>query len=363
MLTQPEANRYSRHLLIPEFGMAGQLRLKNSKVLVIGCGGLGSPVLLYLAAAGIGTIGLIDNDLIDYSNLQRQVLFDTASVGKPKVEAAVARLHALNPYISLVPHALYLNASNALDILADYDLIVDGSDNFETRYLVNDACVLLGKPFVYGAIHRFEGQVAIFNYNNGPNYRDLFASPPPPELAPNCAEAGVLGVLPGIIGCLQANEAIKLLAQIGEPLTGRLFVIDALTLTSRTIRIPKLPDSPKITELIAYEAFCNVSASKNMVAISVQELQKLIDTKADFQLIDVREAHEYTLANLGGTLMPLSELESFVKDIDRNKTVVVHCQAGSRSRKAIDYLTDNHGFTNLKNLTGGLAAYQKLTIR
>jgi sulfur-carrier protein adenylyltransferase/sulfurtransferase len=362
MLSQLEANRYSRHLLIPEFGIDGQLRLKNAKVLVIGCGGLGSPVLLYLAAAGIGTIGLIDNDLIDDSNLQRQVLFDTASIGKPKVEAATARLHALNPYIHLIPHALYLNATNALAILADYDLIVDGSDNFETRYLVNDACVLLGKPFVYGAIHRFEGQVAIFNYQNGPNYRDLFASPPPPELAPNCAEAGVLGVLPGIIGCLQANEAIKLLAQIGEPLTGRLFVIDALTLTSRTIRIPKLPDTPKITELIDYEAFCNVS-SKNISEISVQEFKKMIETKVDFQLIDVREANEYALANLGGTLMPLSELENFIANIDRHKTVVVHCQAGGRSRKAINYLTDSHGFTNLKNLTGGILAYQKMTIR
>ncbi len=361
MLSQPEISRYSRHLLIPEFGIDGQLRLKNSKVLVVGCGGLGSPVLLYLAAAGIGTIGLIDNDLIDDSNLQRQVLFDTASIGKPKVEAATARLHALNPYINLVPHARYLDASNALAIFADYDLIVDGSDNFETRYLVNDACVLLGKPFVYGAIHRFEGQVAIFNYQNGPNYRDLFASPPPPELAPNCAEAGVLGVLPGIIGCLQANEAIKLLAQIGEPLTGRLFVIDALTLTSRTIRIPKVPDSPKITELIDYEVFCNVSF-KNILEISVQEFQKMIESKADFQLIDVREANEYVLANLGGTLMPLSELENFVAHIDRNKTVIVHCQAGSRSRKAINYLTDNHGFTNLKNLTGGFLAYQKATI-
>lgn len=363
MLSQPETNRYSRHLLIPEFGIEGQLRLKNAKVLVIGCGGLGSPVLLYLAAAGIGTIGLIDNDLIDDSNLQRQILFDTESVGKPKVEAATARLQALNPYINLIPHALYLDASNALGLLTDYDLIVDGSDNFQTRYLVNDACVILGKPFVYGAIHRFEGQVAIFNYQNGPNYRDLFASPPPPELAPNCAEAGVLGVLPGIIGCLQANEAIKLLAQIGEPLTGRLFVIDALTLTSRTIRIPKLPDSPKITELIDYEAFCIVSSSENIIEMSVQELQKLIETNADFQLIDVREANEYALANIGGELMPLSELENFVVNIDRHKTVVIHCQAGSRSRKAINYLTDNHGFTNLKNLTGGYMAYQKNTIR
>jgi sulfur-carrier protein adenylyltransferase/sulfurtransferase len=363
MLTQSELNRYSRHLLIPEFGINGQLRLKNSKVLVIGCGGLGSPVLLYLAAAGIGTIGLIDNDLIDDSNLQRQVLFDTASIGKPKVEAATKRLQALNPYITLIPYEYYLDASNALAIFDSYDLIIDGSDNFQTRYLVNDACVLLGKPFVYGAIHRFEGQVAIFNYQNGSNYRDLFATPPPPELAPNCAEAGVLGVLPGIIGCLQANEAIKLLAQIGEPLTGRLFVIDALTLTSRTIRIPKSPDSPKITALIDYEVFCDVSSSKKIVEISVQELQKLIKNKADFQLIDVREANEYELANLGGELMPLSELENFVSVIDRNKTVVVHCQSGVRSRKAIEYLIDNHGFTNLQNLTGGLSAYQKMTIR
>ncbi len=361
MLSQLEANRYSRHLLIPEFGIEGQLRLKSSSVLVVGCGGLGSPVLLYLAAAGVGTIGLIDNDLIDDSNLQRQVLFDTTSVGKPKAEAAAERLHALNPHINLVPYRLYLDASNAFAIFEDYDLIIDGSDNFETRYLVNDACVLLGKPFVYGAIHRFEGQVAIFNHNNGPNYRDLFATPPPPELAPNCAQAGVLGVLPGIIGCLQANEAIKLLAQIGEPLTGRLFVIDALTLISRTIKIPKSPDSPKITELIDYEVFCNVSSPKNTVEISVQELQKLIETNADFQLIDVREANEYAISNLGGTLMPLSEIENYTANIDRHKTVVVHCQAGSRSQKAIIYLTENHNFANLKSLTGGLLAYQQMT--
>ena len=361
-LSTEEYKRYSRHLLLPEFGLEGQLRLKKSKVLVVGCGGLGSPTLLYLAAAGIGTIGLIDNDIVDDSNLQRQVLYGTESVGKPKVEEATKRLQSLNPYINLVPYQTTLSSENALEILSDYDLVIDGTDNFPTRYLINDACVLLKKPFIYGAIYRFEGQVAIFNVENGVNYRDLFPVPPPPELAPNCAEAGVLGVLPGIVGSLQANEAIKFIAKIGEPLIGKLFVIDALSLLTRIIKIPKQPNSPEIMGLIDYEEFCGnyelrtggVSLtneeSKFLHEIAYQELLQL----TDYQLIDVREPHEFAIKNLGGELMPLSELEKYLPKISRDKTVVVHCQSGVRSLKAIKILQEKYGFDNLVNLKGGV---------
>lgn len=351
MLSASELQRYSRHLLIPGFGIEGQQRLKAARVLVVGCGGLGSPVLLYLTAAGVGTLGIIDHDLVDISNLQRQILYDTESVGKPKVAEATKRLQALNPHVHIAPHYGQLTAQNALEIFAHYDLIVDGSDNFPTRYLVNDACEILNKPFVYGAIYRFEGQVAIFNYQNGPSYRDLFAAPPPPDLAPNCAEAGVLGVLPGIVGAIQASEVIKLLAQIGEPLTGRLFVVDALTLTTRIVRIPKLPNRPNITKLIDYEAFCGTFTVSQINTKTLREWQK---EGRDFQLIDVRETHEYAASNLGGQLMPLSELEQYVPQIDRHKPVVVHCQSGLRSQKAIQLLQSQYNFTNLINLTGGI---------
>lgn len=359
-LSPEEIRRYSRHLLIPEFGTEGQLRLKAAKVLVIGCGGLGSPILLYLAAAGIGTIGIIDGDRVDESNLQRQVLYGTESVGKSKVEETAKRLHSLNPYVEIKVHFEQLTSRNALEILVNYNLVIDGSDNFPTRYLVNDACVLLNKPLVYGAIYRFEGQVAIFNYQNGPNYRDLFPTPPPPELAPNCAEAGVLGVLPGIIGSLQANEAIKLLAGVGEPLIGKLFVMDALTLTTRIIRIPRMPERPKIVELIDYDVFCGVKLPEFNNEISSEELDELLNSGADFQLIDVREPHEYALDNLGGELMPLSHLEDFVHRISREKIVVVHCQGGMRSQKAIHQLREKYNFSNLKNLTGGIATFRKI---
>ena len=365
-LSTEEYKRYSRHLLLPEFGLEGQLRLKKAKVLVVGCGGLGSPTLLYLAAAGIGTIGLIDNDIVDDSNLQRQVLYGTESVGKSKVEEATKRLQSLNPYINLVPYKTTLSTKNALEILSEYDLVIDGTDNFPTRYLINDACVLLKKPFIYGAIYRFEGQVAIFNVDNGVNYRDLFPVPPPPELAPNCAEAGVLGVLPGVVGSLQANEAIKFIAKIGEPLIGKLFVIDALSLLTRIIKIPKQPNSPEITELIDYEVFCNsrwsivdspLSTLKLPMSIISQELKALMASNTDFQLIDVREEYEYNIKNMGGELMPLSQIENFVDKISRTKTVIVHCQSGGRSQKAIDLLTKKYGFINLKNLDGGMNAF------
>jgi adenylyltransferase/sulfurtransferase len=306
----------------------------------------------------VGTIGIIDGDRVDESNLQRQVLYGTESVGNPKVEETTKRLQALNPYIQIEPYFEQLTSQNALRILQDYDLIVDGSDNFPTRYLANDACVLLNKPLVYGAIYRFEGQVAIFNYQNSPNYRDLFPTPPSPELAPNCAEAGVLGVLPGIIGCLQANEAIKLLAGIGEPLIGKLFVMDALTLTTRIIRIPRMPERSKIVELIDYEVFCGVKAAEIEEEISPEELVELLNSGMDFQLIDVREPHEFAIDNLGAELMPLAGLGDFVDKISRDKMVVIHCQSGMRSQKAIQQLKEKYGFANLKNLTGGIGAFR-----
>ena len=374
LLSTEEYKRYSRHLLLPEFGLEGQLRLKESKVLVVGCGGLGSPTLLYLAAAGIGTIGLIDNDIVDDSNLQRQVLYGTESVGKPKVEEATKRLQSLNPYINLVPYQTTLSSENALEILSEYDLVIDGTDNFPTRYLINDACVLLKKPFIYGAIYKFEGQVAIFNVENGVNYRDLFPVPPPPELAPNCAEAGVLGVLPGIVGSLQANEAIKFIAKIGEPLIGKLFVIDALSLLTRIIKIPKQLNRTEITGLIDYEVFCNSAPAEQPAppapeggATSPDVFGKapfgglgagsLGASPSDFQLIDVREEYEYNIKNMGGELMPLSQIENFVDKISRTKTVIVYCQSGGRSQKTIDLLTKKYGFTNLKNLDGGMNAF------
>jgi len=357
-LTSDELKRYSRHLLLPEFGLEGQLRLKKAKVLVVGCGGLGSPVLLYLAAAGVGTIGIIDNDNVEESNLQRQVLYGSESVGKPKVLEAAKRLQSLNSFIEIIPFNTTLSSKNALEIISDYDLVIDGTDNFPTRYLVNDACVILKKPFIYGAIYRFEGQVAIFNVNGGTNYRDLFPSPPRPELAPNCAEAGVLGVLPAIVGSLQANEAIKYLSGIGQPLIGKLFVIDALTLMSRTIKIPKNPNANKITELIDYDAFCQISKiGDNIENISAAELKEMLANNVDFQLIDVREANEYQIRNIGGELMPLSHIEDFLYKISNKKLVVIHCQSGVRSQKAIDLLTKKYGYKNLKNLEGGIGAF------
>ncbi len=360
MLSPDELRRYSRHLLIPEFGNKGQERLKAARVLVIGCGGLGSPILLYLAAAGVGTLGIIDGDRVDESNLQRQILYGTDSIGKSKVEETAKRLQSLNPLCTIEPYFEQLTSQNALNILAKYDLVVDGSDNFPTRYLVNDACVLLNKPLIYGAIYRFEGQVAVFNYQNSPNYRDLFPMPPSPELAPNCAEAGVLGVLPGIIGSLQANEAIKLLAGIGEPLVGKLFIMDALTLTTRIIKIPRLPERPVIDKLIDYDEFCGVKTTDSTTDITAPQLAEMMGNGVDFQLIDVREAQEYALDNLGGELMPLSHLADFTDKISRTKTVIIHCQSGMRSQKAIKRLWEEYGFTNLKNLTGGIAAFRKL---
>jgi molybdopterin/thiamine biosynthesis adenylyltransferase/rhodanese-related sulfurtransferase/molybdopterin converting factor small subunit len=370
LFTKEELARYNRHIIIPGFGMEAQLKLKAAKVLVIGSGGLGSPVLLYLAAAGVGTLGIVDFDVVDDSNLQRQVLFGVDEVGKPKVEAAKRRLEALNPYIRIQLHNTHINSQNALDIIKDYDVIADGTDNFPTRYLVNDASVLLGKPNVYASIFQFEGQVSVFNYRDsqgklGPNYRDLYPTPPPPGLVPSCAEGGVLGVLPGIIGSLQALEVIKVITGVGETLSGRFYIFDALNFENRTFTIKPREDNPingknpTITALIDYEQFCGMRAveEKPLKEITAKELYDLQVKGDPFQIIDVREPHEYDIVNIGAELIPLATVADNSDRVDRDKKVIVHCKMGGRSAKAIRELEEKFGFTNLYNLKGGILAY------
>jgi adenylyltransferase/sulfurtransferase len=367
--SKEELSRYDRHIIIPDFGFEAQKKLKAAKVFVVGSGGLGSPSLLYLAAAGVGTIGIIDFDVVDDSNLQRQVLFGVNEIGQLKVEAAKKRLEALNPHITIKIYNEQLSSKNALDILKDYDVVADGTDNFPTRYLVNDACVLLGKPNVFGSIFQFEGQVSVFNYRDkngvlGPNYRDLYPAPPPPGLVPSCAEGGVLGVLPGIIGSLQALEVIKVITGVGEPLSGRFYIFDALNFESRTFKIKRNPanplngEHPTINELIDYEQFCGVKAvEKSIREITSKELYDLQVHGDDIQIIDVREPHEYQIANIGGELIPLATISANADKIDRNKKVIVHCKMGGRSAKAIHELEDKFGFTNLYNLKGGILGW------
>lgn len=367
--SKEELARYDRHIIIPDFGFEAQKKLKAAKVMVIGSGGLGSPSLLYLAAAGVGTIGIIDFDVVDDSNLQRQVLFGVEEIGKPKVEAAKKRLQSLNPHITINIYNQQLTSKNALDIFKDYDVIADGTDNFPTRYLVNDACVLLDKPNVYASIFQFEGQVSVFNYRDkngelGPNYRDLYPTPPPPGLVPSCAEGGVLGVLPGIIGSLQGLEVIKVITGVGETLSGRFFIFDALNFETRTFKIkrnsanPLNGENPTIKELIDYEQFCGVKAvEKPIKEITAKDLYALQVQGEDIQIIDVREPHEYEIANLGGKLIPLATVSSKADQIDRNKKVIVHCKMGGRSAKAIRELEEKFGFTNLYNLKGGILGY------
>ncbi|HPH88561.1 MAG TPA: molybdopterin-synthase adenylyltransferase MoeB [Chitinophagales bacterium] len=366
-LSKEELARYSRHIIIPEFNIEGQKKLKAAKVLVIGTGGLGSPMLLYLAAAGVGTIGIVDFDVVDDSNLQRQVLYSVKDVGRPKVEAAKERILGLNPHINVIAYNEHLSSKNALEIFKDYDVVADGTDNFPTRYLVNDACVLTGIPNVYASIFRFDGQVSVFNYNNGPNYRDLYPEPPPPGLVPSCAEGGVLGVLPGIIGSLQANEVIKVITGIGETLSGRLFAFDALNFSTKIFKIgkdksnPLNGENPTIKELIDYQQFCGIVPdviNEKVKEITVQELKQKMDAKEDFQLIDVREKHEYDFVNLGAELIPLNSVLDNVEKFSRDKQVIVHCKGGVRSAKAIQALEEK-GFTNLYNLKGGIVAYAK----
>ena len=360
--------RYSRQIIIPEFGEKGQQKLLNASVLVIGAGGLGAPILQYLTAAGIGRIGIVDFDEVSISNLQRQVLFKTNELGKSKAQTAKAKLSALNPNITFDVHEVAINSTNAMELIKPYDLVIDGSDNLATRYLVNDACYLQGKPLIYGAIFRFEGQVSVFNAlekdgNRGPNYRDLFPTPPPPEMVPSCSEGGVLGVLPGIIGSMMCNEAIKLLAGFGESLSGKLFIFDALDFSSHTLNVQHSPDNPltgekpSITELIDYEAFCMGEISNEERAeITVQELQKALAV-GSVTLIDVREDYEYEIANLGGKLIPLNKVLSRKDEIPRTGEVVVMCKMGGRSQKAIELLKQE-GFDNLKNLKGGITAWR-----
>ena len=368
--TKEELERYSRHLIIPEFNIEGQRKLKAARVLVIGTGGLGAPLLQYLSAAGVGTIGIVDFDVVEDSNLQRQVLFTQADIGRPKVEVAKERIHSQNPHITVNTYNTTFTSENAVEIASEYDIIADGTDNFPTRYLVNDVSVLLNIPNVYASIFRFEGQVTVFNYgdahgNTGPNYRDLFPTPPPPGLVPSCAEGGVIGVLPGILGSLQANEVIKVITGVGENLSGKLFLFDALNFETRTLKIEKDPDNPltgenpTLTELIDYEQFCGLGIDKkekreDVKEINVETLHSWLEGEEDLQLIDVREPFEYEIANINGKLIPQGQILEHVDEISSNHKVVIHCRSGKRSADVIEILQDKYGFQNLYNLEGGI---------
>lgn len=350
-LSQEEIARYHRHLILPGFGLEAQEKLKATSVLVIGAGGLGCPSLLYLTAAGIGRIGIIDHDTVSESNLHRQVLFTSQEIGKSKAEVAKDKLLLNNPHIVIKAYATQLGVENALSILQDYDIVVDGSDNFATRYLLNDACVILGKPLVSGSIFTYDGQVSVFNYQNGPTYRCLFPEAPSVAEVPSCSEIGVLGVLPGVVGSLMATEVIKIAAGIGEVLSGRLLIYDAMSMTFNTLSFEGKDENKQITHLQQVDASCEVP---NASEISAEELKVWLETGKDFQLIDVREPHEFAAFNIDGINLPLSELEDLVQEISRTKQVVVHCQAGSRSQKAIQKLQSQYGFSNLVNLRNGL---------
>lgn len=367
-LSKDEILRYSRHLIMPEVGMEGQEKLKAARVLCIGTGGLGSPLVLYLAAAGVGTLGLVDFDVVDFTNLQRQVIHFSSDVGRPKLDSAKEKIAAINPYVNVKTFETRLTSENALRIFADFDIIVDGTDNFPTRFLVNDACVFTGKPNVYGSIFRFEGQASVFGTKDGPCYRCLYPEPPPPGLVPSCAEGGVLGILPGLVGLIQATEAIKLILGKGEPLIGRLLLVDALGMRFRELKLRKNPDCvvcgthPTVTKLIDYEEFCGLRGQEQPVAntgipeISVEELKQRMDAKDDLFILDVREPHEYKICNLNGYLIPLNDLPKRVNELDPSKDMVVHCRSGGRSAKAVEFLRQA-GFSKAKNLAGGILAW------
>jgi molybdopterin/thiamine biosynthesis adenylyltransferase/rhodanese-related sulfurtransferase/molybdopterin converting factor small subunit len=369
-LSKDEILRYSRHLIMPEVGMDGQLKLKNAKVLLIGTGGLGAPLGLYLAAAGIGRIGLVDFDVVDFTNLQRQVIHGTSDVGRKKLDSAADRMHEINPFVQIDKHEVALSSENALEIMKDYDIVVDGTDNFPTRYLVNDACVLLGKPNVYGSIFRFEGQATVFAYEGGPCYRCLYPEPPPPGLVPSCAEGGVLGILPGMIGIVQATETVKLILGTGEPLVGRLMLYDALGMRFRELKLRKNPDCPvcgthpTVTKLIDYQQFCGIPhqeekpvAETNEWEIDAVELKAKMDRGDEFVLVDVREPHEYQICRIPGSkLIPLGEIPKRVNELNSADDIVVHCKMGGRSAKAVEFLKQA-GFRKVKNMKGGILAW------
>lgn len=367
-LNKDEILRYSRHLIMPEVGMEGQLKLKNAKICLIGTGGLGAPLGLYLAAAGIGRIGLVDFDVVDFTNLQRQVIHGTKDVGRKKLDSAADSMTDINPYVQIDKFDVALTSENALQILKDYDIIIDGTDNFPTRYLVNDACVLLGKPNVYGSIFRFEGQATVFAYEGGPCYRCLYPEPPPPGLVPSCAEGGVLGILPGTIGLIQATEAVKLILGIGEPLVGRLLLYDALAMRFRELKLRRNPecpvcgDHPTIHELIDYQQFCGIPAQTAAPAfaegdIDAIELKAKIDRHDPFVLIDVREPHEFQIGRIPTSkLIPLGELPKRLNELNPNDEIVAHCKSGGRSAKAVELLKQS-GFKKVRNMKGGILAW------
>ncbi|KAA6458701.1 molybdopterin-synthase adenylyltransferase MoeB [Acidobacteria bacterium AB60] len=371
-LSTDELARYSRHLILPEVGMEGQQRLKAARVLCVGTGGLGSPLAFYLAAAGIGTLGLVDFDVVDASNLQRQIIHSTRDIGRKKLDSAAEKLTALNPALNVVKHETMLTSENALDILKDYDVVADGTDNFPTRYLVNDACVMLGIPNAYGSIFRFEGQASVFATKEGPCYRCLYPEPPPPGLVPSCAEGGVLGILPGLVGVIQATEVIKLILGKGEPLVGRLLLVDSLSMRFRELKLRKNPECPAcgahptVTHLIDYQQFCGIApptpqettVKNGIPQMTVKELKRKLDAGEDFQLIDVREPYEYQIAQIGGKLIPQNDVPNRLAEIDRGREVVVHCKSGGRSQRIAEFLKQA-GYDNVSNVAGGITAWSE----
>jgi sulfur-carrier protein adenylyltransferase/sulfurtransferase len=369
-LTTDDLSRYSRHLILPEVGMEGQRKLKAARVLCVGTGGLGSPLAFYLAAAGIGTLGLVDFDVVDASNLQRQIIHSTKDIGRKKLDSAAEKLIALNPALNVVKHETMLTSANALEILKDYDIVADGTDNFPTRYLVNDACVLLGKPNAYGSIFRFEGQASVFATKEGPCYRCLYPEPPPPGLVPSCAEGGVLGILPGLVGVIQATEVIKLILGKGNPLISRLLLVDALGMRFRELKLRKNPEcpvcgeNPTVKELIDYEHFCGIipeskeeKAVKNGIPqLSVKDLKRRIDAGEDVFILDVREPYEYQIAQIGGKLIPQNDVPQRLAEIPRDREIVVQCRSGARSQRIAEFLKQS-GYPQVVNLAGGILAW------
>ncbi len=367
-LSKDEVLRYSRHLIMPEVGMDGQLKLKQARVLCIGAGGLGSPLALYLAAAGVGKLGIVDFDTVDFTNLQRQIIHDTNDVGRPKLTSARETIADINPNVEVVGFETRLTSENALDIFKDFDIVADGTDNFPTRYLVNDACVLLGKPNVYGSIFRFEGQASVFYAKEGPCYRCLYPEPPPPGLVPSCAEGGVLGVLPGIVGCIQAIETIKLILGRGHSLIGRLLLFDALNMKFRELKLRKNPECPvcgthpTLTKLIDYEQFCGIRGEEHVPPtkvpeITAPEVKKMMDEKKPFVLVDVREPHEFQICRIpGSVLIPLGDVPKRMNELNSADEIVVHCRSGMRSAQAVEFLMKS-GFRKIHNLKGGVLAW------